>query len=110
MRPLNRQEKADWRSKLVEDDAAGRSLQADMPRRLRNALYALQELDPRWMAWIERELPRRIQDLPAVTRLVEARARTLLMGRHHFFDLPKIGGLLFSDDWLFTDRNTLTRI
>ena len=89
---------------------AALSLREDWPRRLRNALLALSWLDPGWMSWVEREIDPHALTLgtcAATARLVEARARALLLRRFHFFGYEKIGELIFLD-WPFGDDGRLT--
>lgn len=63
-------------------------------RRLRNALIALSQLDPGWLYWVECQVPRRGR-LDRTTRLVEARARALLLGR--LFPSRWRSGMIFAD-------------
>ena len=84
------------------------ALRDDPVRRLRNALLSLSHLDPRWMLWVEREIDTETMDGMEIVRLVEQRARALLLGRHGFFGSPKIGHMIFREDWPFTDDGDLT--
>ncbi len=85
-----------------------RCLREDWPRRLRNALMALSGLDRRWMTWVEKELPSpSLGGLVFTTRLVEARARALLLKRYHYFGFEDIGHLIFQD-WPFDNDGNLT--
>jgi hypothetical protein len=54
------------------------NLRNNWHRRLRNALIALASMDPAWMMWVERHVPA-VCDIRITARLVEVRARTLLM-------------------------------
>lgn len=82
-------------------------LRDDWTRRLRNALVALSGLDRQWMIWVERELPSpSLGGLIFTTRLVEARARALLLKRYGYFGFQDIGHLVF-EDWPFGDDGNL---
>ena len=82
------------------------SLTGNLPRRRRNALRVLVAEDPRWMMWIEREIDPG-WPLPRQTRLIEARARALVLRHHSFFGCKQIGDLLFSEHTLFTDYGSM---
>lgn len=71
-------------------------------RRLRNALLALASADPRWMAWVEREVDPR-WSLERQMRLVEARARTLFA--QGYVDLRRSS--IYFNDTPFSDRGSL---
>ena len=83
-------------------------LRFDYSRRFRNAIYAISQMDPRWIIWVEQNLPNdgiiRMQEL----LLVEARARTLVLREHGFFGRRYIGDLIFSEHWAFTDAGNLS--
>lgn len=101
MRHLTKREKALWNT--VPDDNC---LQSDYPRRLRNALKVLIDLDPHWMTYLDQAIwPG--TPLQQATRLVEYRARALLLHRYDFFGHDNIGHLIFREDWLFTDGGNL---
>jgi hypothetical protein len=82
-------------------------LRYDYARRLRNALLCLAQSDPDWMIWVEREIKPR-WSLQRITRLVEARARTLVLKQYSFFHRQNISDLIFRDGWFFTDRGSLS--
>jgi hypothetical protein len=82
-------------------------LQGDWQRRLRNALLNLALNDPRWMAWVEREIDPESMSLIEITRMVEARARNQTLKAHSYFGRNCIGSFIFRDDWVFTDRGNL---
>ena len=82
-------------------------LQNDWQRRLRNALLCMALSDPRWMMWIEHEIDKESMSLQEITRLVEARARILVLKAHRYFGRQCIGNYIFRDDWVFTDRGNL---
>lgn len=82
-------------------------LQNDWSRRLRNALLCLASSDPQWMVWVEREINTESMPLQEITRLVEARARILVLKAHRYFGRQCIGSYIFRDDWVFTDRGNL---
>ncbi len=83
-------------------------LRNDWMRRLRNALMVLAGLDPQWMIWVERELPSpSLGGLPFTARLVEARARALLLKQYRYLGMQAIGDLIFKD-WPFNDDGNLT--
>jgi len=83
------------------------ALRYDWERRLRNALLCLVLSDPRWMHWVDREIDTEAMTLQEMTRLVEARARLIVLKPHSFFGRNIIGDMIFRDDWAFTDRGNL---
>lgn len=88
------------------------SLRADQTRRFRNALLALALSDPRWMIWVENNLPPRLdeigQDMDTWLTLIEAAARWRVLASYGFFHHKFIAPLLFRRDWAFTDRGALS--
>lgn len=78
----------------------------DYARRLRNAVRALVALDCHWLSWVENNIPRECTKA-YTTRMVECRARALLLRRHNFFGNQQIGFLIFRD-WPFNDDGNLT--
>lgn len=88
------------------------SLRADQARRFRNALLAIVLCDPRWMMWIERDLPPRMdeiwQDMDIWLALVEAAARWKVLAQYCFFYRRFVASLVFRTDQPFTDRGTLS--
>lgn len=102
MRRLNREEKRKLQD-VTRDEVLTRY---DWNSRLRNALIALAGSDPQWMIWVEREVNMR-WSLPRITRLIEARTRARFLKPHNYFGRKQIGGLIFRDDWCFTERGTL---
>ena len=99
---LNARERAVFHS--LHDDAV--DLRYNWARRFRNALLCLAQCDPRWMLFVEREID---PDMPLqeTTRLIEARARLIVLKPHSFFGRNIIGDMIFRDDWCFTDRGNL---
>lgn len=86
------------------------AIREDYPRRLRNALLALALADPRWIMWVEENLP---NDLtlcthPYLLHMLESRARYLFLKPHKFFQRKHIGGLIFQSNWHFNDNGHLT--
>ena len=73
--------------------------------RLRNALVALADMDPSWMVWVERHVPRG-GDVRITLRIVERRARQLIARK--FFHLGEffMRGVVDSD-YYFTDNGDL---
>ncbi len=100
---LNARERATLRG--IGDEVL--QLQHDWPRRLRNALLCLAYSDPQWMMWVEREIDEESMTLQEIARLVEARARILVLKAHRYFGRQCIGNYIFRDDWVFTDRGNL---
>lgn len=100
---LNAKERATLRN--MGDEVI--QLQNDWPRRLRNALLCMALSDPRWMMWVEREIDEESMPLQEITRLIEARARILVLKAHRYFGRQCIGNYIFRDDWVFTDRGNL---
>ncbi len=102
---MRRLKAAEW-VPLRELDSERMALQYDFRRRLRNALIALMNEDRGWMAWIERNIRRR-WPLCLQARMVEARARALVLKHYQFFGYQEIGFLLFREDWMFSDCGNL---
>lgn len=82
-------------------------LQFDWQRRLRNALLCMASADPQWITWVEREIDVESMTVQEIARLVEARARILVLKAHRYFGRQCIGNYIFRDDWVFTDRGNL---
>lgn len=76
-------------------------------RRLRNAMIALTDLDPHWLTWVERNIPRS-STVEYRMRMVESRARAILLRRHHFFGYESEVGFLIFKDWPFNDKGNLS--
>lgn len=89
---------------FADDDI---DLKNNWTRRFRNALLCLTSSDPRWMSWVEREIDTEQMTLIEITRLIEARARILVLKPHRYFGRNIIGDMIFRDDWVFTDRGNL---
>lgn len=85
-------------------------LRYNQARRLRNAILALALYDPRWMTWVEQELPDNLAECFRLQTmlLIEARARAIALKPYQFFHREQIGWLIFRHDWAFTDRGTLS--
>lgn len=85
-------------------------LRQDKDRRIRNAVLCMALHDPRWMIWVERNLPRRFDEClnPQAMMLIEARARAVALKPYSYFHNRFIGWLIFRHDWAFTDRGTLS--
>ncbi len=105
----------DQQKRWMDDFAVRiRCLQDDWPRRLRNALLALARLDPSWMIWVDQNIlpswltpyPRDVWEVQTA-RMIEARARALLLKQYHFFGFCHVGYLIFAD-WPFQDDGSLT--
>lgn len=78
----------------------------DQARRLRNAMRALVQLDPHWLSWVENNIPRECTKAYR-TRMVECRARAIVLARHGWFGCLIVGHMLFRD-WPFNDDGNLT--
>lgn len=83
-------------------------LRHDWERRFRNAVLSLALNDPRWMMFIQREVKPDEMDLKEMTRLVEARARLIMLKPYNYFGRSCVGSYIFRDDWPFTDRGSLS--
>lgn len=83
-------------------------LRFDYSRRFRNAILCLTQSDPKWMVWVEQNLPMdgrfRMRDLV----LVESRARAVVLKAHGYLGRKNIGDLIFREHWPFTDRGSLS--
>lgn len=88
------------------------SLQYDKPRRFENALLAIALSDPRWMVWVERNLPRRIDKMrgkfDAYLMLVEGYARWRTLAGYKGLFREQNGWLIFRHNWPFSDDGALT--
>jgi hypothetical protein len=86
-------------------------LQLDEERRLRNALTALALADVGWLAWLERETPPRLpanrDKFISLTRLVEARARVVVLTRYRAIIRIPLSRVI-ERDWAFDDNGCLT--
>ena len=102
-RKLNLKERATLR--MMGEDA--QDLRYNWPRRLRNALLCLATSDKNWMIWVERELDPERMSIAEMTRLIEARARLIVLKPYSYFGRKCIGDFIFRDDWAFTDRGNL---
>ena len=94
--------------RVIGDDTL--ALRFDYPRRLRNALLCLAHSDPRWIPWVEENLP---NDLtlclhPWLLHMLESRARTVVLKAYRFHGRQHIGWLIFRHDWPFSDSGALT--
>jgi hypothetical protein len=85
---------------ITDDGLAG-----DEARRLRNALVALASLDPGWMWWIEKNIPK-MMPFPQKRRRVERQARLLLTRNYQFTGCRLKLGIIYSD-YYFTDEGNL---
>ncbi len=91
--------------RIIGDDAL--DLRYNWPRRLRNALLCLATSDRRWMVWVECEIDPERMSIQEMTRLIEARARLIVLKPFSYFGRKCIGDFIFRDDWAFTDRGNL---
>lgn len=91
--------------RMMGEDAL--DLRYNWPRRLRNALLCLATSDKHWMMWVERELDPESMTIQEMTRLIEARARLIVLKPYSYFGRKIIGDFIFRDDWAFTDRGNL---
>ena len=94
------------RFQKIGEDAI--DLRYNWPRRFQNALLCLTLSDPHWITWIEREIDPEKMSLPNMTRLIEARARLIILKPYGYFGRKCIGNYIFRDDWAFTDRGNLS--
>jgi hypothetical protein len=87
------------------------SLRYDKPRRFVNALRAIACSDPQWMIWVERNLPKHIDELQrkfdTYLMLVEGYARWRILSGYRFLFREQIGFLIFRD-WPISDDGALT--
>ena len=87
-------------------------LRWDVVRRFRNAILCLALSDPRWMVWVEANLPRRLdevtEDAELWLTLVEAAARWRVLRAYNFFHRSRVAGLVFRADQPFTDGGALS--
>lgn len=84
-------------------------LRFDIPRRFRNAVYALAQMDPHWMIWMEQNLPKNGVITMCELLLVEARARAFVLRAHGWLGRSQVGFLIFRHDWAFTDAGNLSQ-
>jgi hypothetical protein len=87
--------------KPVFDD----DIRFDDARRLRNALFALANMDPGWMWWVEKNVHKK---LPLYKKriLVERYARLKLTKNYQFLGCSLQAGVIYSDLY-FTDDGHL---
>jgi hypothetical protein len=85
---------------ILEDGIA-----LDEARRLRNALFALANMDPGWMFWIEKNIPK-WENRRWQRRMIERRARLLVTRRYSFLGRGHQLGVIYSD-YYFTDDGCL---
>lgn len=106
MRRLTRNEK----KTLKSFGADALELRFNERRRLRNAILYLAACDPRWIEFIEREIPNPIKqtDHRRVLQLVESRARWRVLHHYKYFHRQKITEMIFRPDWYFTDDGSLS--
>jgi hypothetical protein len=100
---LNAKEKDYMRQ--IGDDAI--SLRYDLDRRLRNAVLALALSDPKWMSWLEDNIPPHKIGRHHL-QLIEVRTRALVLKNYSFLVGRNPIELIFRQDWAFTDRGTLS--
>jgi len=100
---LNARERGVFRE--MADDVF--DLRHNWERRLKNALSCLTQCDPQWMVWVEREIDMEEMSFQEITRLIEARARLIVLKPYGYFGRKVIGDFIFREDWAFTDRGNL---
>lgn len=96
--------------RTLEADAL--ELRYDVRRRFRNALLSMALSNPGWMVWVERNLPRRLEEMAGEAEmwlmLVEAAARWRVLRGYGFFHRERVCGMVFRGDQPFTERGTLS--
>ncbi len=102
--------KAGHRALLRDMQYDAMSLRYDIKRRFRNAVLSLALTDPRWMIWVENNLPGRIEPCLELANftLLESHARAVALKAYSYFHREKIGWMIFRNDQAFTDRGTLS--
>ena len=99
---LNAKERGMLRELGVEQSV----LRYDWPRRLRNALRCLVDVDPRWITWVESVTDPKSMTVKEMATVIEVRARRFVLEgyRHSLF-----GSLdeLSKRDWPFGDDGNL---
>jgi hypothetical protein len=100
---LNSRERNTLRA--IGDDAL--DLRHNWQRRFRNALLCLVLSDRRWMVWVDQNIDPERMSVQEMTRLIEARARLIVLKPYNYFGRNCIGNYIFRDDWAFTDRGNL---
>ena len=90
------------------------ALDADLNQRFLNALFVLSQSNPQWMVWVEKNLPRRVEDLykrgrfKTYVQMLESAARFLVLKNYYgFFGRRNIGELVFNIHYPFTDDGHL---
>lgn len=87
------------------------ALRYDARRRFRNALLAIALDDPRWMMWVERNLPNGFAECVSgewILLMVEARARAPMYSGYKSLIGSDISGFIFRHNRPFTDRGNLS--
>lgn len=97
------------KQRLYLSDLYTNALRDDPARRLRNALLALTRSDPRWMTWVEQNIPNNAISKPTqqTLQLIETRARALVLKSYSYLGRSMIGQLI-TLDWPFNDHGHLT--
>lgn len=84
-----------------------KELSQDWPRRRRNALLALMDLDRNWMDWVRREIHPCSMTIQQQALEIEWRARALLLPRYRVAFGEPTAERIFGDR-PFTDRGNLS--
>jgi hypothetical protein len=77
----------------------------DDERRLRNALFAMANMDPSWMWWVEKNIPK-WEGLTWKRRMIERQARILSAKHYCFLGWGYQLSVIYSD-YYFTDDGHL---
>ena len=87
-------------------------LRADDHARLRNALRALVAADPRWLTWVERNLPGRLSKFTrAELQILETRVRAIVLKRYaKIFSEGQITTMLFDYSLPFNASGAMVQI
>lgn len=102
--------KAGHRRILRDMEYEAMSLQYDIKRRFRNAVLSLALSEPRWMVWVENNMPGDLESCLELQNftLLESYARAVVLKAYSFYHREKIGWMLFRGNQAFTDRGTLS--
>ena len=74
----------------------------DEGRRLRNALFALANMDPGWMFWVEKNIPKQLNSEPK-RRWIERQARVKVAKRYSFRGWGCQMAVIYSDFYFTND-------
>jgi hypothetical protein len=82
-------------------------IELDEVRRLRNALLVMANIDPGWMCWVEKNIPK-WENLTWKRRMIERRARLLVTRHYSFLGRCHQLGIIYSNHYFMDDGSLKT--